>query len=346
MAGKEEQPIIIVKKKINAGGHHGGAWKVAYADFVTAMMAFFMVMWLSATMPQEQLGGMAEYFKNPSILEGVSVATVPGSMGPGGAGDSPVQVFDAIKPPDGDPGDGTTKDPSEGGAAPMTEEEIEAEAREIEKRRLESLMEELKEAIETSAALSAFKEQLLLDITPEGLRIQIVDQQNRPMFDSGSFRLQSYTISILNELAPYLESVPNRLSITGHTDVVPFGGGDSGYTNWELSADRANAARRALVNGGVSMDKMARVVGVSDSVLFDKENPTSPINRRISIIVMNKATEDAAMGRNDAPAEAETEASGAEEAPAEGTTEGAGDAATETSADASTEAAAEAVPAG
>jgi chemotaxis protein MotB len=116
-----------------------------------------------------------------------------------------------------------------------------------------------------------FKEQLLLDITPEGLRIQIVDQQNRPMFDSGSFRLQSYTISILNELAPYLQGVPNRLSITGHTDTTPFGGGDSGYTNWELSADRANAARRALVTGGVSMEKMARVVGVSDSVLFDKD---------------------------------------------------------------------------
>jgi chemotaxis protein MotB len=305
MAGKEEQPIIIVKKKINAGGHHGGAWKVAYADFVTAMMAFFMVMWLSATMPQEQLGGMAEYFKNPSVLEGLSVATVPGSMGPGGAGDAPVQVFDAVKPPDGDPGDGETEDPAEGGAAPMTDEQIEAEAREIEKARLEDLKEQLEQAIDQSASLAAFKEQLLLDITPEGLRIQIVDQQNRPMFDSGSYRLQSYTINILNELAPYLQGVPNRLSITGHTDTTPFGGGDTGYTNWELSADRANAARRALVNGGVSMEKMARVVGVSDSVLFDKENPTNPINRRISIIVMNKATEDAALGRNEASAGAE-----------------------------------------
>jgi chemotaxis protein MotB len=313
MAGKDEQPIIIVKKKINAGGHHGGAWKVAYADFVTAMMAFFMVMWLSATMPQEQLGGMAEYFKNPSVLEGLSVATVPGSMGPGGAGDSPVQIFDAVKPPDGDPGDGKTEDPAEGGAAPMTDEEIEAEAREIEKARLEDLKEQLEQAIEQSASLSAFKEQLLLDITPEGLRIQIVDQQNRPMFDSGSFRLQSYTISILNELAPYLQSVPNRLSITGHTDVTPFAGGDAGYTNWELSADRANAARRALVTGGVSMDKMARVVGVSDSVLFDKDNPTNPINRRISIIVMNKATEDAAMGVNDS-AEADDPSTGADSA--------------------------------
>jgi chemotaxis protein MotB len=199
----------------------------------------------------------------------------------------------------------------------MTDEEIEAQAKEIEKARLEDLKEQLEEAIDQSATLAAFKEQLLLDITPEGLRIQIVDQQNRPMFDSGSFRLQSYTINILNELAPYLQGVPNRLSITGHTDTTPFGGGDSGYTNWELSADRANAARRALVSGGVSMEKMARVVGVSDSVLFDQENPTNPINRRISIIVMNKATEDAALGRNEAPVDDAASA----EAPAEGTTE-------------------------
>jgi len=182
--------------------------------------------------------------------------------------------------------------------------EIEAEAREIEKRRLEELMENLKEAIEASASLSAFKEQLLLDITPEGLRIQIVDQRDRPMFDTGSFRLQSYTIGIINELAPYLESVPNRISISGHTDAVPFVGGDTGYTNWELSADRANAARRALINGGLSADKIARVVGMASSVLFDQENPTNPINRRISIIVMNKAAEDAALDREDAvPAE-------------------------------------------
>lgn len=348
MAEKNEQPIIIVKKKINAGGHHGGAWKVAYADFVTAMMAFFMVMWLTATMPQEQLGGMAEYFKNPSVLEGVSVSTVPGSMGPGGAGDSPVQIFDAIKPPDGDPGDGETEDPAQGGAAPMTDEEIEAQAKEIEKARLEDLKEQLEDAIDQSASLSAFKEQLLLDITPEGLRIQIVDQQNRPMFDSGSYRLQSYTISILNELAPYLQGVPNRLSITGHTDTTPFGGGDSGYTNWELSADRANAARRALVSGGVSMEKMARVVGVSDSVLFDKDNPTNPINRRISIIVMNKATEDAALGRNDDAAEAPAEGDAPAETVTTDTAEAAAPDATPTDgADAApTDAAADAPPAG
>lgn len=323
MAGKDDQPVIIVKKKINAGGHHGGAWKVAYADFVTAMMAFFMVMWLVATMPQEQLAGIAEYFRNPSVVEGRAAAMAPGSMGPGGAGDSPVSIFQNRRPPEPTRGDGQRRgegptDRTLQGEAAMTEDQIEAEAREIEKRRLEELLRQLKEAIENSSSLRAFKEQLLLDITPEGLRIQIVDQQNRPMFDKGSFRLQSYTISILNELAPYLDSVPNRLSITGHTDVTPFAGGDSGYTNWELSADRANAARRALISGGLTTEKIARVVGVSSTVLFDKEQPTNPINRRISIIVMNKATEAAAtQAQEETPADAaatEADPQGAEAA--------------------------------
>jgi len=197
----------------------------------------------------------------------------------------------------------------------MTEAQIEAEAREIEKRRLEELKEELLQAIETSPALQAFKDQLLLDITPEGLRIQIVDQRNRPMFDMGSHRLQSYTISILNELAPYLQSVPNRISISGHTDVTPFAGDDTGYTNWELSADRANAARRALIGGGLGADRIARVVGLASTVLFDPEDPAHPINRRISIIVMNKAAEEAAADmQTEVAPEAETEA-----APAPGT---------------------------
>ena len=299
MADKALAPIIIVKKKINAAGHHGGAWKVAYADFVTAMMAFFLVMWLSATMPQEQLGGIADYFKNPSILDGRAAAMAPGAMGPGGAGTAPVAIFQNNPPSPPETGDGPKPESAEG-AGPMSEEQIEAEAREIEKRRLENLMDELKEAIETSASLSAFKEQLLLDITPEGLRIQIVDQRNRPMFDVGSFRLQSYTIGIINELAPYLDSVPNRISITGHTDVTPFAGGDTGYTNWELSADRSNAARRALINGGLDAAKIARVVGVSSTVLFNQTEPTDPINRRISIIVMNKAAEDAARSDGEA----------------------------------------------
>jgi chemotaxis protein MotB len=164
---------------------------------------------------------------------------------------------------------------------------------ELDKKRMEALMQDLKEAINKSQALEPFKDQLLLDITPEGLRIQIVDAQNRPMFDIGSSKLKGYTARILHELTPYLNSVPNRVSLTGHTDTTPYAG-ISGYTNWDLSTDRANAARRALEESGLATDKVSRVVGLSSSVLFDRANPRNPINRRISIVVLTKEAEQEA----------------------------------------------------
>jgi chemotaxis protein MotB len=169
-----------------------------------------------------------------------------------------------------------------------------------EHKKLESLLQELRQAIDKSQALRPFKDQLLLDITPEGLRIQIVDAQNRPMFDVGSARLKDYTTAILKTLAGYLNTVPNRISISGHTDIRPYPGG-VGYTNWELSADRANAARRALRSGGLNEAKIARVVGLSSSVLFDKDDPQNAINRRISIIVMTKQAEDTALKTDSRP---------------------------------------------
>ncbi|HZO23333.1 MAG TPA: OmpA family protein, partial [Steroidobacteraceae bacterium] len=164
----------------------------------------------------------------------------------------------------------------------------------LEHKQLESLMAELRAAVNKSQALQPFKDQLLLDITPEGVRIQIVDAQNRPMFDVGSARLRDYTSAILRELAPYLDSVPNRISLTGHTDIRPYPS-SNGYTNWELSADRANAARRALTAAGLPDSKISRVVGLSSSVLFDKADPQNPINRRISIVVMTKQAEEDAL---------------------------------------------------
>jgi chemotaxis protein MotB len=183
---------------------------------------------------------------------------------------------------------------SQAGSGPPTIEEAKRVAEQAEHRQLESLMEELRKAIEKSQALQPFKDQLLLDITPEGLRIQIVDAQNRPMFDLGSAKLKGYTAAILKELTSYLNSVPNRISLTGHTDTTPYIA-KNGYNNWDLSADRANAARRSLEAGGMKADKVARVVGLSSAVLFDKENPRNPINRRISIIVMTKQAEESAM---------------------------------------------------
>ena len=305
MADKDKRPIIIVKKKITAGGHHGGAWKVAYADFVTAMMAFFMVMWLVASVSKEQRAAMFEYFKNPSMEQGQSVKAAPGQAGPGGASTSVIDLGGGLDAPKSAP-----RDEQEGlgqAAAEVAAAEAKKIAQEAEKRQLESLMEELREAIDNSQALEPFKDQLLLDITPEGLRIQIVDKQNRPMFDLGKSNLKDYTTYILREVAKYLNTVPNRISLSGHTDNKPFVG-TRGYTNWELSADRANAARRALLEGGLEAQKVSRVVGLASSVLFDKHSPYNPINRRISIIVMTKSAEATALSTDAPDVEAAREA--------------------------------------
>jgi chemotaxis protein MotB len=289
------RPIIIVKRnKKVAGGHHGGAWKVAYADFVTAMMAFFMVMWLVASVSKEQRAAIFEYFRNPSMEQGKSTKPAPGQMGPGGASTSPINLRGALDAPRT-----TAQQPVEGNSIPLPimaqpapEKADEGEAgAEADRKQLEALMDDLKEAIGKSQALEPFKDQLLLDIMPEGLRIQIVDASNRPMFDLGAARMKDYTVAILQELAPYLNTVKNRIVLSGHTDITPYAG-TRGYTNWELSADRANAARRALAQAGLHDEKIAKVVGMGSTVLFDKTDPKNPINRRISLVVMTKEAED------------------------------------------------------
>lgn len=294
-------PVVVIRRvrKVVGGGHHGGAWKVAFADFATAMMAFFLLMWLVAATTKEQRGAISEYFNNPSMATGKSQAPSPGMNGPGGASTSMIKL-------------GAMTDPKR--PAPVTPpdlEQVREAAKAQERQRLESLKQDLEAAIEKSQALEPFKDQLLLDITPAGLRIQIVDKQNRPMFDSGSAALKPYTTAILRELAQYIAAVPNRISISGHTDTTPYTA-RAGYTNWELSADRANAARRELETGGLDDPKVAVVVGLSSSVLFDKGNPQAPINRRISIIVLTPEAEAAATGREahdyaggELPAEAE-----------------------------------------
>ena len=315
MAKEEKAQIIIVKRRKKGGGwHHGGAWKVAYADFVTAMMAFFLVMWLVSSISKDQRAALFDYFKNPSMEPGKTVHAAPGQAGPGGASTSVINLGGGMDAPrvtvvkNQDPTGKLTppainQPQANSQAQPVKEMDI-VEAKKItdeaEHKKLESLLDELRQAIDKSQALKPFKDQLLLDITPEGLRIQIVDKQNRPMFDIGSARLKDYTTAILKTLAGYLNTVPNRLSLTGHTDIRPYPGG-VGYTNWELSADRANAARRALESGGLAAPKVARVVGLSSSVLFDKEDTQNPINRRISIIVMTKEAEDAALKSESRP---------------------------------------------
>jgi chemotaxis protein MotB len=302
-AAGDRRPIIIKRRKIVAGGHHGGAWKVAYADFVTAMMAFFMVMWLVSTVSKEQRAALFDYFQNPSMEPGKAPKPAPGQAGPGGASTSPINLRGGLDAPrtysqTPDIG-GPVAQLGAAGPAQMDPTEAQKIAEAAERKQLDALMQDLKEAIAKSQALAPFKDQLLLDITPEGLRIQIVDAQNRAMFDLGSSSLKSYTDQILRELSPYLSSVPNRISLTGHTDTTPYAS-KNGYTNWELSADRANAARRALEAGGLGPDKVARVVGLSSAVLFDKAQPRAAVNRRISIIVMTRRAEEAAL-KTDVP---------------------------------------------
>jgi len=285
---EEQEPVIVVRKiKRVSGGHHGGAWKVAYADFVTAMMAFFLVMWILGQGTRQQKAAISEYFNNPSMQQGQATVAPPGQIGDGGASDSMIKLGGAMDIPHG-PGDERRY------AKPQaSREDVEKLARAQEKARLEELMKQLNAAIQSSQALAPFKDQLLLDITSEGLRIQIVDKQNRPMFDTGSARLKDYTVNILHELASFINKVPNQISISGHTDDAPYSNGRD-YSNWELSADRANAARRALIEGGLQGGKIARVVGLADSVPFDRSHPGAAINRRISIIVMTHEAAEAA----------------------------------------------------
>jgi chemotaxis protein MotB len=312
------RPIIIVKRtKKGGGGHHGGAWKVAYADFVTAMMAFFMVMWLVASVSKEQRAAIFEYFRNPSMEQGKSAKPAPGQMGPGGASTSPINLRGGLDAPRT-----TLQQPVEGASIPLpmmaeaapAKDDGKGEQAAADRKQLEALMDELTEAIGKSQALEPFKDQLLLDIMPEGLRIQIVDARNRPMFDLGAARMKDYTVAILQELTPYLNTVQNRIVLSGHTDITPYAG-TRGYTNWELSADRANAARRALAEAGLHDDKIARVVGMGSTALFDKVDPKNPINRRISLVVMTKEADDESL-KMDSPVSTEASSQSAEIPPA------------------------------
>lgn len=284
MANDTPRPIIVKRIKKTTGGRHGGAWKIAYADFVTAMMAFFLLMWLLGSTAQGTLQGIAEYFQTP-----LKVAMAGGS----GSGDSSSIIKGGGK--DLTRQDGQVKlhdGPAQKKGYDLKEAEKALEK--VEASRLKGLKNLLEANIAAHPMLKQFKNQLLLDITSEGLRIQIVDEQNRPMFSSAKADLQSYTKVILHEIGAVLNQVPNKISLSGHTDAAPYSSGEKGYSNWELSADRANASRRELIAGGMGESKIVRIVGLSSAVLFDKKEPLNPVNRRISIIVMNKKTEETA----------------------------------------------------
>jgi chemotaxis protein MotB len=286
--GNSAQTIVIKRIKKGGHGHHGGSWKVAFADFATAMMAFFLLMWLMGSTTEEQKGAISEYFNNPSAVPGSSTVPSPTSInGPGGSSTSMISLGGGMELHRTSTEETQSADP----AAPINAEEAEKLAEQIDKERLESLLQELNQAIEQRESLAQFKDQILLDVTPEGVRIQIIDHERRSMFPLGSPALEPFADTILRELATVIDNVPNRISISGHTDIRPYN--RLNYSNWELSADRANAARRSLLGGGLTEARIGRVVGLASSVLLDPQAPDNPVNRRISIVVMNKRTEDA-----------------------------------------------------
>ncbi|SFQ14815.1 chemotaxis protein MotB [Nitrosomonas cryotolerans] len=276
-----QRPIIIKRIKKSTGQHHGGAWKIAYADFVTAMMAFFLLMWLVGSTAQGDLEGIAAYFKTPLkvALSGGSGSGDSSSVIKGGGADLTRRTGQVQK--------GAVEEKNR----VINLEAAQAERERIEMLRFNKLKLKIDKAIDANPVLQKFKNQLLVDITTDGLRIQIVDEQNRPMFANGKAELQPYTKIILHEIGKALNDVPNKISLSGHTDAALFPFGDVGYSNWELSADRANTSRRELIAGGMDASKVLRVVGLSSAVLFDKNDPFNPVNRRISIIVMNEKTE-------------------------------------------------------
>jgi chemotaxis protein MotB len=284
MADEGLRPIVVKRIKKGGGGHHGGAWKIAYADFVTAMMAFFLLMWLLGSTAKGDLSGISEYFQTPLRV---------GLLGGDGSGDSSSVVKGGGK-------DLTKKSGQvKNGSDPPRKQHYDlkkakADLESVEAGRLKELKVKLEELIDKSPELRQFKEQLLIDITTEGLRIQIVDAQNRPMFALAKADLQPHLQLILAEIGTVLNEFDHKISLSGHTDSTPYASGDKGYSNWELSADRANASRRQLmIEGRMDSGKVLRVVGLADSVHLDKADPFNPINRRISIIVMNKRTEQA-----------------------------------------------------
>jgi chemotaxis protein MotB len=278
----EQQPIIIKKIKKGGHAHHGGAWKLAYADFVTAMMAFFLLMWLLGTTTEPERKGIAEYFQDPFKAS---------NEGGGDVGDrtSIIQAggSDITSEDQGQVDKGMASVENE-----ITPEDIEQKAEEIEKAKLEDLKKKIQDKIDSTPELTEFKDQIKLEITSEGLRILIVDDQNRPMYKLASAEPEPQIKLILKALAPVINEFPNRVSLNGHTDSRPFPPNQKKYTNWELSSDRANAARYELTQSGLAEQKILRVIGLSSSVPYTAATePLDPINRRISIIVMNKKTE-------------------------------------------------------
>ena len=274
----QSHPIVVVKRrKHKSHGSAHGSWKIAYADFMTAMMAFFLVMWLISISSPKELIQIAEYFRTPlatAISGGQRMANSDSPI-PGGGDDVTQQQGEVHKQPT-----------------------IDDLKKRMETNRLKRIRGELDQLIEADPKLRALRPHLKIDLVQEGLRIQIIDSQNRPMFKTGSAEVEPYMRDILRAIAPVLNEIPNKVSLSGHTDDYPYASGERGYSNWELSADRANASRRELVAGGLDDGKVLRVIGMSNSMRLSEHGGNDAINRRISLLVLNNQAEQAILHEN------------------------------------------------
>ncbi|HBZ14827.1 flagellar motor protein MotB [Pantoea sp. BRR-3P] len=268
---KKDTPIIVRKRKKHKHAHHGGTWKIAYADFMTAMMAFFLVMWLLSQSDPTQREQIADYFRvplKPALAQG-NKTSLSDSVIPGG-------------------GDDLVKKDGE-----VFKKQMDAVSRQQALESLRQAKKKLQQMIQTDPRLNNFKSNILLTLTNDGLLIQITDSQNRPMFKIGSEIPESYMNGILQALVPLLNELPNKISLTGHTDSLPYSGGVGGYSNWELSTGRANAVRRVLVSAGLSDERFLRVIGNASHLPLEDVAPDDPRNRRISILVLSRSKEQA-----------------------------------------------------
>ncbi|MDE2466819.1 MAG: OmpA family protein [Alphaproteobacteria bacterium] len=298
-----ENAVIIKRvKKGDHGGHHGGAWKVAYADFVTAMMAFFLLMWLINTTTPEQKRGIADYFAAQSISQSTSGAggVLGGTvLGPtGGKAGGTMSVVQNQNPTMNNTAHAQARSRMRGGATQAqgtdpasqthSDEHLQSALPSAQDGAFASAAEAIHQAMQTMPDIAKLSRQVIVDQTPKGLRIQLVDQDGRPMFRAGSATPMPYTVKLLQTIAKVIDALPNRIAISGHTDGSNFDG-PNGMTNWELSAERADASRAILESSGVRDDQIYEVTGKAGSEPLLPEDPDAPANRRISIVVMREA---------------------------------------------------------
>lgn len=281
---KTEQTIVVKRVKKVAGGAHGGSWKIAFADFALALMSFFLVLWLIESTTNLEKMAIAGYFSDPTNL---------GAVGDGGT----PYVLDLEGRPLNVTNQGMNLSLVRQDENPLVESPPEIENPEfVELARLRQIetLENLRGQVEAEINLNQqfewFKDSVSFEVSEDGLMVQIIDRENRPLFDSGDARLRPYALEILWSIGEIFGTVPNKISVFGHTDSAPFGTSDA-YSNWELSSDRANSARRALVDGGVRPEQLAQIIGMADSVPMDASNPLNPANRRIVIMVLNAVAE-------------------------------------------------------